>query len=61
VLDREGTMPGRGAYVCMSEPAGEPARDCVALALRRGALARAFRCPVVIPDELLEFGGRDES
>ncbi len=60
VLDREGTMPGRGAYLCREDSAGEPSRDCAALALRKGALARALRCAVT-PDQLLESVNRDES
>ena len=57
VFDREGTMPGRGAYLCRGEHPGEPARDCAALALRRKALARALRCAVTLSDELLESVG----
>jgi predicted RNA-binding protein YlxR (DUF448 family) len=47
VLDATGTMPGRGAYLCRGASTAEPARDCLALALRRGGLARALRTPVV--------------
>ena len=55
VLDREGTMPGRGAYLCRG--AGSRAsrsRDCLARALKRGAIARALRCAVILPVELVE-------
>lgn len=38
--------PGRGAYVC-------PDPRCVAQALERGRLARAFRAPAVAGPELL--------
>ena len=34
--------------------ADEPAVDCLALAVRRGAIARALRCAVTLPDELVE-------
>jgi predicted RNA-binding protein YlxR (DUF448 family) len=54
VLDRGATMPGRGAYLCHVAASGEPAADCVDLATRRGALARALRCAVKIDPELLE-------
>ena len=54
VLDRAGTMPGRGAYLCRGAGAGEPSSDCVELATRRGGLARALRCAVKIDPELLE-------
>ena len=35
-VDRAGTAPGRGAYVCA-------AAECVGEALKRGRLAKAFR------------------
>ena len=36
IIDRAGTSPGRGAYVC-------PVAECVGEALKRGRLAKAFR------------------
>lgn len=36
ILDSTGKAPGRGAYLC-------PSPECLALALKRRALARAFR------------------
>jgi len=54
MLDRAGTMPGRGAYLCRGGAPGIPAEDCLALAGRRGALARALRCAVRIDPELVE-------
>lgn len=44
-VDRGGTKPGRGAYVC-------PRPECVAGALRRGRLARAFRANTEPPADL---------
>ncbi len=58
VLDRAGTMPGRGAYVCADPVLGEPAGDCLSLATRRGGIARALRCKVTIDPELVESVGR---
>jgi predicted RNA-binding protein YlxR (DUF448 family) len=58
VIDRDGTLPGRGAYLCRSESVSEPAADCLALAVRRGAIARALRCAVTLPDELVESVSR---
>ncbi|HEV3318193.1 MAG TPA: YlxR family protein [Solirubrobacteraceae bacterium] len=58
VLDRDGTMPGRGAYLCRGASAGEPAADCLALAIRGGGIARALRCAVTLPDELVESVSR---
>jgi predicted RNA-binding protein YlxR (DUF448 family) len=48
VLDPSGTLPGRGAYLCCDEASGEPAVECLALATRRGGIARALRCAVTL-------------
>jgi predicted RNA-binding protein YlxR (DUF448 family) len=58
VLDRAGTLPGRGAYVCRSESIREPSIECMKLATRKGALQRAFRRAVEVPVELLESNTR---
>jgi predicted RNA-binding protein YlxR (DUF448 family) len=58
VLDRAGTLPGRGAYLCRGTAAWTPAGDCLSQALRRGAIARALRCAVTIDPELVESVGR---
>jgi predicted RNA-binding protein YlxR (DUF448 family) len=47
VLDANATLPGRGAYLCRASD-GEPAEQCLQLALKRGGLARALRCSVKI-------------
>jgi predicted RNA-binding protein YlxR (DUF448 family) len=57
-LDRAGTLPGRGAYVCRTESLREPSRECMKLATRKGALQRAFRRAVEVPVELLELESR---
>jgi predicted RNA-binding protein YlxR (DUF448 family) len=54
VLDRTGTMPGRGAYLCAAAGAVQPDADCLALATRRGGIARALRCRVTFDPELVE-------
>jgi predicted RNA-binding protein YlxR (DUF448 family) len=54
VIDRECTLPGRGAYLCRGASADEPAADCLALALSARAIARALRCAATLPDELVE-------
>ena len=54
VLDRAGTMPGRGAYICEGRDPGEPKADCLSLATRRGGISRALRCRVTIDPELVE-------
>jgi predicted RNA-binding protein YlxR (DUF448 family) len=58
VLDRAATMPGRGAYLCRDAVCGEPAGACLALARRRGGIARALRCGVTLDRELLESVSR---
>ncbi|MGO8907046.1 MAG: YlxR family protein [Solirubrobacteraceae bacterium] len=54
VIDPAGTMPGRGAYLCRGTAAGVPAGECLALARRRGGIARALRCAVRIDPEIVE-------
>jgi predicted RNA-binding protein YlxR (DUF448 family) len=58
VLDRRGTMPGRGAYLCAGEAPGEPAVACLTLAERRGGIARALRRSVTIDPKLIESMSR---
>jgi predicted RNA-binding protein YlxR (DUF448 family) len=58
VLDRGGTMPGRGAYICVGEAPGEPALECLTLAERRGVIARALRRSVTIDPKLIESMSR---
>lgn len=58
VLDRDGTLPGRGAYLCAGAAPGEPAASCLALALRRGAIARALRSAVTVDPKLVESVSR---
>jgi predicted RNA-binding protein YlxR (DUF448 family) len=54
VADRDARMPGRGAYLCLGESPGLPAGDCLALAMRRGGIARALRCSVTVDPKLVE-------
>ncbi|MGO9248545.1 MAG: YlxR family protein [Solirubrobacteraceae bacterium] len=61
VLDRDARMPGRGAYLCRdrgSDSPTQPAADCLEPALKRGGIARALRCAVTLPAELVESVGR---
>ncbi len=43
VADRDGTMPGRGAYLCRDGDRATPAGACLIGATRRGGIARALR------------------
>jgi uncharacterized protein len=58
VLDRRGTMAGRGAYLCLAQGSNRPAAACLQRALSRRAIPRALRAAVAIDDELLESVGR---
>jgi predicted RNA-binding protein YlxR (DUF448 family) len=51
VADPLARMPGRGAYLCRHGATPSPAQRCLALATRRGAIARALRR--AIPDGLV--------
>ncbi len=57
VEDRDGTMPGRGAYLCRAGDGG-PASACVALALRRRAIQRTLRAPVSVDPKIVESVSR---
>jgi predicted RNA-binding protein YlxR (DUF448 family) len=59
VLDHAGTLPGRGAYLCRATDTPATTNpDCLAAlagpAARRGAIARALRCPVTLDPKLVE-------
>jgi uncharacterized protein len=59
VLDHDGRLPGRGAYLCRALDAGSIARlvaerACLERATHRGAIARALRCAVKLDSELVE-------
>jgi predicted RNA-binding protein YlxR (DUF448 family) len=58
IHDPSGTMPGRGAYLCVDQRRGGPDADCLARAERRGGIARALRCPVIVASEGLESVSR---
>ena len=54
VCDRDGRMPGRGAYLCRAGDSQRAAADCLALAIKRGAIARALRSAVTIDPKIVE-------
>lgn len=43
VIDYRRRLPGRGAYTCID-------RECITVAIRRGAFARAFKAQLELPD-----------
>lgn len=54
VHDRDGKMPGRGAYLCRGEDPELPAPDCLARAMSRGGIARALRSAATLDPKLVE-------
>lgn len=52
-LDRAGTLPGRGAYLCLDPRRDGPNGECASLANKRGGLQRAFRRAVELPSDLV--------
>jgi predicted RNA-binding protein YlxR (DUF448 family) len=58
VADDSATMPGRGAYLCLAADDSGPAERCVALANRRGAIARTLRARVPLDPKLVESVSR---
>jgi predicted RNA-binding protein YlxR (DUF448 family) len=57
VHDRHGTMPGRGAYLCLGGRPDTPAAECLRVAMRRGGFARALRAAVTLDPKLVESMG----
>jgi predicted RNA-binding protein YlxR (DUF448 family) len=56
VIDRAGTLPGRGAYLCKAGVAETtPNPECLRLAERRRGIARALRSAVTLDAELVEL------
>jgi predicted RNA-binding protein YlxR (DUF448 family) len=51
-------MPGRGAYLCAGAEREAPAAECLALAVRRGGIARALRSSVTLDSKLVESVSR---
>ncbi len=58
VCDRNATMPGRGAYLCLCSEHSSPAPECLARASKRGGIARALRASVTLDAKLVESIGR---
>jgi predicted RNA-binding protein YlxR (DUF448 family) len=54
IVDRDGTMPGRGAYLCRDADASAVAGACLEQALRRGGIARTLRSSVTVDPKLVE-------
>jgi predicted RNA-binding protein YlxR (DUF448 family) len=60
-IDRAGTLPGRGAYLCRADVAAIPRRECLLAATRRGGLRRALRAAVELDRELADLGSLEST
>jgi len=58
VIDRDGRMGGRGAYLCRGADGELPDADCLARAVRRGSVGRTLRASVALDPKLVESVGR---
>jgi predicted RNA-binding protein YlxR (DUF448 family) len=58
VIDRDGRMGGRGAYLCRDGEHERPRPDCLARAIRRGSVGRTLRATVSLDPKLVESVGR---
>jgi predicted RNA-binding protein YlxR (DUF448 family) len=58
VLDIEGRMPGRGAYLCRAGDEDNPLEQCLELARQRRGIARTLRASVSLDPKLVESIGR---
>jgi predicted RNA-binding protein YlxR (DUF448 family) len=58
VADERAVMPGRGAYLCRVAGQSRPAETCVALAAKRGGIARTLRAQVPLDPKLVESVSR---
>jgi predicted RNA-binding protein YlxR (DUF448 family) len=57
VIDRDGRMGGRGAYLCRGAGGELPDAECLARALRRGSVGRTLRASVAVDPKLVESVG----
>ncbi|MDE3070787.1 MAG: YlxR family protein [Acidobacteriota bacterium] len=54
VIDRDRSLRGRGAYLCLDPLGGGPSTACLREALRRGGIARTLRSRAPVSRELVE-------
>ena len=58
VIDADGRLGGRGAYLCREGESTRPRADCLARAIRRGSVGRTLRASVTVDPKLVESVGR---
>lgn len=58
VIDADGRLGGRGAYLCREGESMRPRADCLAQAIRRGGVGRTLRASVTVDPKLVESVSR---
>ncbi len=58
VIDADGRLGGRGAYLCREGESMRPRADCLVRALRRGGVGRTLRASVTVDPKIVESVGR---
>jgi predicted RNA-binding protein YlxR (DUF448 family) len=58
VLDRDGRLAGRGAYLCRQEGLAKARPECLKQAHERRAFARTLRAKVTLDPKLVESVSR---
>jgi predicted RNA-binding protein YlxR (DUF448 family) len=58
VIDHDGRLGGRGAYLCREADGEQPNAGCLARAIRRGSVGRTLRASVTLDPKLVESVGR---
>jgi predicted RNA-binding protein YlxR (DUF448 family) len=57
VLDSEGSLGGRGAYLCRDRGGERPRPECLEHAIRRGSVGRTLHASVSLDPKLVESVG----
>jgi predicted RNA-binding protein YlxR (DUF448 family) len=58
VIDADGRLGGRGAYLCRDRDGEGPRPECLERAIRRGSVGRTLRASVSLDPKLVESVGR---
>jgi predicted RNA-binding protein YlxR (DUF448 family) len=58
VLDADGRLGGRGAYLCRLDGERRPRPECLEQAVRRNGFSRTLRASVSLDPKLVESVGR---
>ncbi len=58
VIDGDGRLGGRGAYLCRDRDGEHPRPECLERAIRRGSVGRTLHASVSLDPKLVESVGR---